>query len=102
MRNKRKKFGWNERAQEAFENISRELCEAPVLGMPTEKGMIFLYTDASVVAISGVLHREQGYGSKVMSDTEMKYGALKAKMFAIVAFNEKYRAYLGSAPLSCD
>ena len=39
MRNKGKKFVWNERAQEAFQNIKRELCEAPVLGMPTDKGM---------------------------------------------------------------
>ena len=31
-----------------------------------------------------------------MSDTEMKYGAPKAEMFAVVTFVEKYRAYLGS------
>ena len=95
----------------AFENIKRELCEAPVLGMPTEKGMYVLDTDASVVAISGILHQEQewngrtvlrpiAYGSKVLSDTEMKYGAPKAKMFAVVTFVEKYRAYLGSAPFN--
>ena len=109
MRNKRKKFEWNDEAQVAFENIKRELCEAPVLGMPTEKGMYVLDTDASVVAISGILHQEQewngrtvlrpiAYGSKVLSDTEMKYGAPKAEMFAVVTFVEKYRAYLGSAP----
>ena len=28
-------------------------------GMPTEKGMYVLDTDASVVAISGILHQEQ-------------------------------------------
>ena len=28
----------------------------------------------------------------------MKYGAPKAEMFAVVTFEEKYRAYLGSAP----
>ena len=39
MRNKGKKFEWNDEAQVAFENIKQELCEAPVLGMPTEKGM---------------------------------------------------------------
>ena len=83
MRNKGKKFEWNDEAQVAFENIKRELCEAPVLGMPTEKGMYVLDTDASVVAISGILHQEQewngrtvlrpiAYGSKVLSDTEMK------------------------------
>ena len=111
MRNKRKNFEWNERAQDAFENIKRELCEALVLGMPTEKAMFVLDTDASVVAISGKLHREQdwngrtvlrpiAYGSKVLSDTEMRYGAPKAEMFALVTLMEKYRAYLGSAPFN--
>ena len=52
MRNKGKKFELNDEAQVAFDNIKRELCEAPVLGMPTEKGMYDLDTDASVVAIS--------------------------------------------------
>ena len=47
------------------------------------------------------MERENGsiaYGSKVLSDTEMKYGAPKAEMFAVITFVEKYRAYLGSAP----
>ena len=109
MRNKGKNFTWTDEAQVSFENIKRELCEAPVLGMPTEKGMFVLDTDASVVAISRILHQEQewngrtvlrpiAYGSKVLSDTEMKYGAPKAEMFAVITFVEKYRAYLGSAP----
>ena len=109
MRNKGKKFEWNDEAQVAFGNIKRELCEAPMLGMPTKKSMYVLDTDASVVAISGILHQEQewngrtvlrpiAYGSKVLSDTEMKYGAQKAEIFAVVTFVEKYRAYLGSAP----
>ena len=59
MRNKGKKFEWNEEAQAAFENIKRELCEAPVLGMPTEKGIYALDTDASVVTISGIMHQER-------------------------------------------
>ena len=79
MRNKEKKFEWNEKAQAAFENMKRELWKAPVLGMPTEKGMYVLDTDVSVVTISGTLHQEQEWngrtvfrpnacGSKVMSD----------------------------------
>ena len=103
MRNKGKKFTWTDEAQVAFENTKRELCEAPVLGMSTEKGMFVLDTDASVAVISGILHQEQGwngrmvlrpiaYGSKVLSDTEMKYGAPKAEMFAVITFVEKYRA----------
>ena len=89
-----------EEAQAAFENIEREMSEAPVLGMSTEKGMYVLDTDASVLAISGILHQKQEWNgsSKVLSDTEMKYGAPKAEMFAVVTFVEKYRAYLGSVP----
>ena len=109
MINKGKKLSWTDEAQVSFENIKRELCEAPVLGTPTEKGMFVLDTDASVVAISSILHQGQewnertvlrpiSYGSKVLSDTEMKYGAPKEEMFAMITFVEKYRAYLGSAP----
>ena len=58
---------------------------------------------------AGILQQEQEwngrtvprpivYGSKVLSDTEMKYGAPKAELFAVVKFAEIYRAYLGSAP----
>ena len=71
--------------------------------------MYVLDRDASVAAISGILHQEQdwngktvlrpiAYGSKVLSDTEMKHGAPKAEMFAVVTFVKKYRAYLGSEP----
>ena len=47
---------------------------------------------------TGVELRPIAYGSKVLSDTEKKYGAPKAELFAVITFVEKYRAYLGSAP----
>ena len=59
MRHKGKNFMWNDAAEESFQRIKKELCEAPVLGMPTEKGMYVLDTDVSVVAISGILQQEQ-------------------------------------------
>ena len=59
MRKKGKKFSWTDEAQVSFENIKSELCAAPVLGMRTEKRMFVLDTDASVIAISGILHQEQ-------------------------------------------
>ena len=40
-RNKGKKFTWTDEAQ-VSQKIKRELCEAPVLGMPTEKGIFFV------------------------------------------------------------
>ena len=109
MRHKGKKFTWNNASEESFRGIKKELCEAAELGMPTEKGIYVLDTDASVLAISGILHQEQesngntvlrpfAYGSKVLSDTEMKYGEPKAEMFAVLTFVEKHSAYLGSEP----
>ena len=35
MRHKGKKFTWNNAAEESFQRIKKELCVAPVLGMPT-------------------------------------------------------------------
>ena len=72
-------------------------------------GMLVLDTDASLVAISGILHHEQEWngrtvlrpiadGSEVLSDTEMKYGAPKAEMFAVITVVDQYRAYLRNAP----
>ena len=57
MRNEGKKFTWTDEVQVSFENIKLELCEAPVLDMPTEKGMFVLDMDASVVVISGTRSR---------------------------------------------
>ena len=59
LRHKGKKFTWNNAAEESIQRITKELCGAPVLGMPTEKGMYVLDMDASVVAISRILHQEQ-------------------------------------------
>ena len=69
MRNKGKKFTWTDEAQVSFENIKRELCEAPVLGMLTEK---VLDTDASVVAISGILHQEQEWNGSLLGECSLQ------------------------------
>ena len=37
MRHKGKKFTWNNAAEESFQRIKTELCEAPVLGMPPKR-----------------------------------------------------------------
>ena len=57
-RHKGKKFTWSNAAENSYQKIKRELYEAPLLGMPTKNGMYVLDTDASVAAISGILHHE--------------------------------------------
>ena len=77
--------------------------------MSNKKWMFLLDTDESVVAISDIFHLQRGckgrtvlrpiaYGSKVLSDTELKYCATKAEMLAVIIFVEKKRAYLVKTP----
>ena len=63
MRHKGKKFTWNNAAEESFQRIKKELCEAPV---PMEKGMYVLDTNAWVVAISGILQQVQEWNGKTV------------------------------------
>ena len=113
MRNKGYKFDWNERSQETFKKIKRELIEAPVLGTPSEKGMCVLDTDASVVAISRIMHQEQewngrtvlcrmAYGIKVLRETEMKHGAPKPELIAVVRSRRIFAPLWGRSLLSCE
>ena len=98
-------FQWTAEAEAAFELTKKRLCSAPVLALPRQEGTFILDTDASDVAISGILHQEQevdsklkirpiAYGSKMLSSTERKYGAPKAEMLAAVKFVEKLRSHL--------
>ena len=68
MRNKRKDFSWTDEAQVPFENIKREFFEAPVLGMPTEKRLFKLETDALVAAARAYSIRNKNGRGGLFSD----------------------------------
>ena len=52
-------FEWGEEQQKAFEDVKTALANPPVLAMPTQDGAYVLDTDASDVAIAGILHQWQ-------------------------------------------
>ena len=100
-----KDYEWSDEAQRAFDLLKKELCSNPILALPVSDGMFYLDTDASDVAISGILHQEQEwkdrkvlrpvcYGSRVLNEAEQRYGAPKAEMLAVVFFVEKFRCFL--------
>ena len=81
------------------------MVDATALAAPNEEGRFLLDTDASAVAIAGILHQEQQYngktilrpivyGSKSLTKTQMKYGASKLEMYAVFYFIEKFHSYL--------
>ena len=86
-------FTWGPEQQKAFNEMKKALIEATALAQPDSEGEFVLDTDANSVAISGILHQWQGppgerrlrsivYGTKKLTTTQAKYGALKSEMFA--------------------
>ena len=53
-------FPWGDEQQQAFNAIKLALIEATALAQPDSEGEFVLDTDASAVAISGILHQWQG------------------------------------------
>ena len=79
-------FAWGPEQQKAFNEIKKALIEATALAQPDSEGEFVLDTDASSVAISGILHQWQGppgqrrlrpivYGSKKLTTTQANYEA---------------------------
>ena len=53
-------FAWGPQHQKAFNEIKKTLIEATALAQPDSEGEFVLDTDASSLAISGILHQWQG------------------------------------------
>ena len=98
-------FHWETKHQEAFDAVKEALANATALAAPNEDGRFVLDTDASAVAIAGILHQEQEhngktilrpivFGSKSLTKTQLNYGAPKLEMYAVFYFIEKFHSYL--------
>ena len=98
-------FAWGPEQQKAFNEIKKALIEATALAQLDSEGEFVLDTDASAVAISGILNQWQGspgerrlrpiiYGSKKLTTTQAKYGAPKLEIFAAYYFIVKNHSYL--------
>ena len=96
---------WGGEQQQAFNAIKLALIEATALAQPDSEGEFVLDTDASAVAISGILHQWQippmewrlrpiVYLSKKLNATQAKYGAPKLEMYAAYYFILKHHSYL--------
>ena len=103
-------FTWGKEQQDAFERIKQALMYPPVLAMPVQDGSYVLDTDASDVAIAGILHQWQhspekkkpvlrviGYASRSLTETQLKFGAAKLEMFAALKMIERFSPCLGNA-----
>ena len=97
-------FAWGSEQQLAFNEIKKALIDATALAQLDSEGESVLDTDASAVAISGILHQWQGPpGERLSSNclrqqkftaTQAKYGAPKLEMYAAYHFIVKNHSYL--------
>ncbi len=115
LKTKGTEYIWNDAAQDAFDKVRVALTSKPVLALPDEYGEFVLDTDASAVAISGILHQYQtingvrklvviSYGSRGLRAAERNYGAPKCEMLAALTFCEQFRTFLTPRrfTLRCD
>lgn len=98
-------FQWASSQQTAFDQLKSCLTRAPILAYPDFRdsaGVFVLDTDASDVAIGGVLSQRQkdgserviAYGSRTLQSGEQNYCATRREMLALVTFIEHFRYYL--------
>ncbi|KAE8694779.1 hypothetical protein F3Y22_tig00110773pilonHSYRG00015 [Hibiscus syriacus] len=94
---KDKVWEWSTECQEAFEKIKEAMVNEPVLVLPDYTKPFVVFTDASDVAISGVLMQEGhpvAYESRKLNETERRYSVHEKEMTAVVHCLRIWRHYL--------
>jgi len=95
------KFEWTEEAQEAFDALKQALIEASSLAFPFPHTPCILDTDASDVALGGVLSqivdgvkRPIAFFSRVMNSAQRGYCTTRRELLAVIASLQHFRHYL--------
>ena len=85
-------FHWGELQQEAFDQIKKDLTEAPVLAMPNSEGHMVLVSDTSKIACGSALYQEQkgryrliAYFSKKLPLSAQRYSISELELTGIYA-----------------
>ena len=94
---KSKAWMWDEKCQQAFEDLKKAMTEEPVLALPDHTKVFEVHTDASNFAIGGVLMQERrpiAFESRKLNDTERRYTVQEKEMTAIIHCLRTWRHYL--------
>lgn len=94
-------FVWTDSQQSAFEKFKSILTSKPILQYPDFNKPFILTTDASNVAISGILSQGEigkdlpvAYASRTLNKAETNYSTTEKELLAIVWSVNHYRPYL--------
>ena len=101
----KRKFNWTEECEQSFQKLKECLISAPILGYPQDEGEFIVDTDASNVALGGILSQVQemdgqkvervlAYGSRTMNQQEVNYCITRRELLAIVHHLRVWKCYL--------
>ena len=90
-------YAWSDKHKEAFEQLKKKLCEAPVLSLPDGVEDFAVYSDASGVGLGCVLTQRDkmiAYASRQLKEHEKNYPTHDLELAAIVLALKIWRHYL--------
>ena len=98
------RFTWNHEHQQAFDALKTALVQAPILAHPDPSKPYILYTDASDLAVGGILvqdHEGQekviAYLSHKLTGSASSWPAIEKEAYAILYSLKKFHCYLYGA-----
>ncbi|MCP3666838.1 MAG: DDE-type integrase/transposase/recombinase, partial [Gammaproteobacteria bacterium] len=102
-------FEWTDSCQKAFEYFKQALCTAPVLKYPDFSREFRIYSDASEVALGGVLCQlnddnfEQpiSYFSRTLVSAERRYSNTEREILAVCDSLKFFRPYIYGGTVTC-
>jgi len=90
-------FSWGREQRQAFEELRRRLCDAPVLTLPDGTEGFVVYCDASKVGLGAVLMQNNkvvAYASRQLKPSEENYPTHDLELGAVVFALKLWRHYL--------
>ncbi len=103
----KRKFFWGEEQERSFILLKERLSSAPVVRFPDFSKKFFLSTDASGYGIGAVVTQEHdgkqqpvAYGSRKLTETQMKWPIIEKEAFAIKWAVTHFKHYFMGRPIT--
>lgn len=98
---KNRQFIWADAQARSFQHLRNALCNEPILQYPDYTKTFLLTTDASGIAVGGILSQGPAnkdlpiaYTSRLLNSAEQNYSTIEKELLAIVYCMQHFRPYL--------